>query len=174
MRCAPVIVALLLAQAGPAVADIWKGVDKDGNVLYSDEPIPGGTRIHREPVQTIAPPRPRAPATPPRQAPGVSYEVVEVLLPDQDATVRDNQGRVEVNVALTPNLRVELGHRVLVLLDGSPRGEPATTTRLEISDVERGTHTLEVRVLAADGSLLARSDPVTFHMHRTALGGTAR
>lgn len=42
-----------------AQADIYKRVDEDGRVTYSSTPLKGGTKLHLEPLPTMAPP-PRA------------------------------------------------------------------------------------------------------------------
>lgn len=42
-----------LACAGHAQADIYKRVDKDGNVTYSNTPIKGGKKIELEPLPTM-------------------------------------------------------------------------------------------------------------------------
>ena len=37
-------------------ADIYKGVDENGHVTYSSEPIKGGKKLYLEPLPTMAPP----------------------------------------------------------------------------------------------------------------------
>lgn len=40
---------------GHAQADIYKRVDKDGNVTYSNSPLKGGKKIELEPLPTMSP-----------------------------------------------------------------------------------------------------------------------
>jgi len=44
-----------LAYAGCAQADIYKRVEANGNVTYSNTPIKGGKKIELEPLPTMAP-----------------------------------------------------------------------------------------------------------------------
>jgi multidrug resistance efflux pump len=44
-----------LAYVGYAQADIYKRVDANGNVTYSNTPIKGGKKIELEPLPTMAP-----------------------------------------------------------------------------------------------------------------------
>lgn len=160
--------ALSLLPLASAGTEIWRGVDRDGNVIYSDQPIPGGRRLPPLEVQTLPalkPPPPREPL-PIDAAPVSGYELVDILTPDRDATVRDNAGVVLVRVAVVPNLDADAGHRVELLLDGQRTGEPRTATTFTLQDVTRGTHQLQVRIIARDGGVLLTSAPVTFHLQR--------
>lgn len=53
---------LLLSQA--ASADIYKLVDENGRVTYSNVPIKGAKKLNLEPISTIAAPKPKAVSTP--------------------------------------------------------------------------------------------------------------
>lgn len=89
------------------------------------------------------------------------YDDVRIVEPVPEATLHDNLGNVQVRVAVVPALRA--GDRVEVLLDGKPAAAGAAL-RFELRGVERGTHTLQARVLAGDGKALKGSPPVTFHL----------
>jgi len=43
-----------------AQAEIFKRVDEDGHVTYTNVPIKGGKKLHLEPLPTMAPPKARA------------------------------------------------------------------------------------------------------------------
>lgn len=176
MRALAVLTLLLCPVSLPAV-EVWKGVDAEGNVIYSDRPVPGGQLMNAPDVQTISPPpTPAQPAAAAQPAPGqdTGYSLIEILTPDQEATIRDNQGNVAVVVGLSPNLRSGRGERLQLLLDGAPASQPGTSTRFELQNVDRGTHQVQAVVVDARGRTLASSEPVTFFLHRVALGGTAR
>ncbi len=53
---------LILSQA--AYADIYKLVDENGRVTYSNVPIKGAKKLNLEPISTIAPPKPKPVSTP--------------------------------------------------------------------------------------------------------------
>lgn len=59
-----IFISLFLGQA--AHADIYKLVDENGRVTYSNTPLKGAKKLNLDPPSTIAAPKPQAPtATPP-------------------------------------------------------------------------------------------------------------
>ncbi len=102
----------------------------------------------------------------PAFAPGadsVRYEAVRIVAPAQDATVHDNQGNVEVAVEVMPALRAAAGDRIVLLLDGRIAASGAKA-RFRLTGVDRGTHTLQAQVTAADGAVLLASAETAFHL----------
>jgi hypothetical protein len=77
-----IFLSLFLSQA--AHADIYKLVDEDGRVTYSNTPLKGAKKIHLEPISTIAPPKPK-PAATPQNFPRVDNETQK----KRDGTRRD-------------------------------------------------------------------------------------
>jgi Domain of unknown function (DUF4124) len=55
--------ALLLLTAGSAQADIYKLVDENGHVTYSNVPMNGAKKIVMEPIQTVPPTKVKEVAT---------------------------------------------------------------------------------------------------------------
>ena len=165
-------VLLLLICLAPAatLADVYKHVDEDGNVTYTDEPREGAERLEsvepRSTYESRAPSRQQRRAAPAAddQQDTSAYAQVRIIQPEDQGTVRDNQGHVDARVALEPNLRE--GHAVQFVLDGEPRGAPARSTSQRLTEVHRGEHRLQARVVDGAGNTLAESEPVTFYMHQ--------
>ncbi|MEW5710336.1 MAG: DUF4124 domain-containing protein [Pseudomonadota bacterium] len=62
---APLVLAAVLAVAAlPGQAEIYKLVDKDGRVTYSNTPIPGAKKLELAPLTTIQPPKAPPPGSP--------------------------------------------------------------------------------------------------------------
>lgn len=93
------------------------------------------------------------------QAPG-RYNVA-IVQPANEETVHDNEGKVVVQVAISPDLAP--GDRIVLLLDGRPVGAQGGTT-FALSGIERGAHTLQAQVVDASSAPLTASAPVTFHL----------
>ena len=93
------------------------------------------------------------------------YETVRIVAPQDDATVHDNQGALEISVEVSPPLRAEAGDYIVLLLDGKAAASGAKA-RFRLTRVDRGTHTLRAQVAAADGALLLASPQIRFHMWR--------
>ena len=166
MKRFPILFVLLAASVH---ADVYKSVNEKGEVIYSDQPTPNAKRMKLPelPIYT-APPLPVSPGAKDTAQPPVAnpYKSVKIVAPENDATIRDNQGIVRVEVALDPALMSKDGHKIQFFLNGEPHGIPVDTTSISFSNLDRGTYTLSTSVVNSDGVVLTSSDPVLFHLHR--------
>ena len=147
---------------------IYKYTLPNGNIVYSDKPPPAdqGEKITVEPLQsfTLPPPPPLEDNTAKNNTPEpAGYEAFQITNPTNDATIRDNGGNVRVSLSLSPGLQG--GHSIDVMMDGQSigggRGNSVTLT-----DVDRGTHTVQAAVKDDEGKEVARSNSVIFHLKR--------
>jgi hypothetical protein len=97
----------------------------------------------------------------------VVYESLRVVVPENDETVRSNEGEVRVSLELQPGLAQ--GHKIRIYLDGNKASGELPTTQVTLQNVERGTHSLTVAVVDAAGRELIRSPASTFHLRRLAV-----
>lgn len=162
------LLPLLLALPLTVSAEVFRTVDEHGNVTFSDQPSKNAERVKLPPVPTYsAPPAPPITAGAPEQSdPDDIYKSMRITSPENDAAVRENSGNLTVSLALQPGLSNAQGHRIQVYLNGSPVGEPGATTNFSLTNLDRGTHTLNAAVLDGKGRTLIESDIVTFHMMR--------
>lgn len=165
------LLCMWLAMSAAGAAEVYRYVDPENGVTFSDTPRPGAERIvipeaRRVPAATVPDPA-RAPASTSDVPTGTAagYTDVRITDPVDEDTVRDNSGNLIVSVATSPALQTEFGHRLQLLLDGAPV-EIGTASNFALSGVERGSHTLEARVLGLDDAPLATSPAVTFYLHR--------
>lgn len=157
---------LLLLLALPAGAEIYKYLDANGNPVFSSQPPEGVTAEKVElPAPSIVTPPPSPPeaAKPKEQPAELRYSRLELTGIADGESLRANNGSFSVDVAIEPKLRP--GHSLRLLLDGQPYGQPGRTTRLELVNVDRGEHSLEVEVLAGERSL-QKSAPILFTVQR--------
>jgi len=147
---------------------LYKWVDEQGNVHYSDKPHPGATRLHLPKPTTYAAPAIAVPETrnepqsPPAQQPGyTSFEIAEPQ-PDQ---VYWNVQSVAVSLSLQPGLHP--GDQVTITLDDKTIGPGAATT-VTFNDLDRGEHTVHATLSGPGGTMTAK--PVTFYIQRGTKG----
>lgn len=144
--------------------------DRYGNIVgYTDTPKKDSEEIKIKKGTEYSPPEPNtvwqnAKAKEVEEAP--SYTHLAIVSPTNDATIRNNAGAFQVAVDVRPKLKP--GHRVQLLIDGSPHGSPGSVI-LSASNVDRGTHSLVVQVMAADGQIIKRSGAVAIHLHRATI-----
>ena len=156
----------------PASAEVFTYVDSQGNRVFTDQPKPGNAR--RVPLtksnRIAAAPTRAAPliaqSSPEAQVP-LHYDVLRILVPEPDATIRSNAGEVIVSATNEPGLQP--GHRYRLLLDGQPTAEPGASPVFPLSNIDRGSHTLSVEILDEQGRIVERTASQPFHMQRTSL-----
>ena len=146
-------------------AEIYKTVDKNGRVTYTDVP-PENTSAKPVELKSInsipAPPAvPSDPAPAPPAAP-VEYQV-NIVAPENGKTLMPNERSVDVSVGVSPGL--QNGTRLAYKVDGNTI---YTGTELSYTIVEppRGEHKLTFNVETEDGKSLAQSDAITLYVMR--------
>jgi hypothetical protein len=161
---------LWLAVVAADAAEVYRYVDPKNGVEFSDTPRPGAERLvlpESKRTPAVSPARP-APGAAPSEAPAgatLAYAEVRITDPADQDTVRDNAGNLLVSVSTSPKLQTEFGHQLQLLLDGVAV-ETGNSTNFTLAGIDRGAHTLEARVLGAEGTPLASSPTVTFYLHR--------
>ncbi|KRA93946.1 penicillin-binding protein [Pseudomonas sp. Root68] len=169
------LIACLIAL--PASAEVFMYLDAQGNRVFTDQPKPGEAR--RVPLITSN----RIAATPTSAAPSLAqsspevqalfhYEVLRILIPEPDATIRSNTGEVIISATNEPALQP--GHRYRLLLDGQPTADPGLSPVFALSNIDRGSHTLSVEILDEQGRIVERTASQPFHMQRTSLAQKRR
>ena len=161
--------ALLLtvfAGAADVPSTIYRSVDPDGHVTFSDVASePGATRLALAPGNLVGMRLPPPRATPQVGAPDTVEPDREVAIvsPAHDAAVRSNNGALTVvgrsEPALLPTEMAEL------LLDGTVVGRARRPT-FYLANLERGTHELLLRVVDREHRRVAASRPIVFHLLR--------
>ena len=155
----------------PAMAEVFTYVDAQGNRVFTDQP---GTRnAKRVPLATSnrmsANPSGGAPMTAAKNQanPLFRYDMLRVLVPEPDATIRSTAGELIVSVTSEPGL--QQGHRYRLLLDGQPTAEPGPSPVFALSNIDRGSHHLSVEILDEQGRTVERTANQPFHMQRISL-----
>ncbi|MDY7562367.1 DUF4124 domain-containing protein [Pseudomonas sp. 10B1] len=155
-----------------ASADVYTYVDAQGNRVFTDQPHSGAHRVDIPPSNTMTgtlSPRKDAktrPATA-KPRPLFHYQLVRILVPEPDATVRNMAGELIVSVNNDPDLQP--GHLYRLLLDGKPIAEAGRSPVFPLTNIDRGTHLLAVEILDETGRMLERTPSQEFHMLRITL-----
>lgn len=166
---------LALTLPALSVAGVYKSVQPDGSVIFTDEPRKGATKIEVPKTQTYtAPAKPgnekgtpgAKSAKPPLPNTESIYAELAILAPGRDSTVRQDAGDIEVQVGFSPELDSKNGHMLALDLDGRRMTEPSASSQFTLQNVDRGTHTVQAHILDGAGKVLKSSDPIIFHVKR--------
>lgn len=163
-----VATGLLLLASASAHAEVYRHVDAQGNVTFSDEPMQGSETIRVKPVTTITLPKPEAVMETDRllqevEREGAAYESVSLAHPENDQAFYSGNGTVTFEVRSTPALRQ--GHRYEVTLDGQPVGQ-SSSGAITVNNIDRGSHNAGVHIVDQDGIQVKSGQPVSFTLHR--------
>ncbi|KTB71173.1 hypothetical protein AO068_18975 [Pseudomonas sp. ICMP 3272] len=174
------LICLLLLISLPALAQIYKYTDANGNTAFSNQP-PNGTKtevVELPPLNSIekqTPARPvvnstpqPAPAQPqPQSQPQTAYDVLELTDLPTDEALRANNGTFIIGVKIQP--RLQQNHRLQLLLDGNLYGQPSNLPRFQVVNIDRGEHSFAVVV--KDGErIIQQSETITLTIQRVHLG----
>lgn len=174
MQVLLVFLCLALPAAATAGAEVYRWVDTEGQVHYSDRPSPGAdlvvidvAPVGTTPVAGVSSTGRLPVAT--RDTPvAAAYDSLAIQSPGQDETLWNIGGQLDVAVALQPALQA--GHRLQLILDGQTVAElDAGVTRTRLTEVYRGQHTLIAKIRDASDTTLMQSAPVTFYVQQSSV-----
>ena len=162
-----VIQILLLMVSAAVHAEVYKSINADGEVVYSDQPGRGAERVQMPALPSYTPQPVRTLSRSTRPAvQQINYEHFTLSSPVNEATVRNNLGSVQIATALTPALMSSLGHSIQYYLDGVAYGAAIDSTTLTLTNVDRGEHRLSASVLDASGNVLISTSETTVFIKR--------
>ena len=165
-------VAVLLA-LGANATPMYRFVDGDGRVTFTDVPEPGAERFVQGAANTYRArqPQPRAPNPVAEKTDAFAgYHSVAIEWP-QDEAIRANDGRIRVVAATEPGLQPD--HRAVVLLDGQV-AQQSDGLSFDLAELDRGQHELAVQIINGNGVVLAESRPKIIHLLRASRGAALK
>jgi hypothetical protein len=171
-----VLASCLLAfasQAQQSTKELWTWKDANGVVHFSDTPGPGAKRVDlvvTGPASggaTAQPPASAAAQASPSSAPAMTYRLLEILQPENDASFFDSDSTVSVSVRSEPD--VMEGDTLRLYLDGRPIEASGDSLNYTLTNLDRGTHSLTATIRDRNGNERIRSQPVAFHMKQNTI-----
>lgn len=176
-----VMIALLLCWSATAAAtEMWRWVDENGVVHFSDRPREGAERVDVRRVQSYTAPEvvptaveARDEAAAQAEPAGAGYRGFRIVSPVGGETLWNIAGELSIELAVDPGLRSN--HRFQVYLDGSRVADaPDRATQFTITEVYRGEHSLRVAIVDERGREIASTEPVVFFVQQTSVQNPAR
>jgi hypothetical protein len=157
-------------------ADIYRSIDRDGNVTFTDEPNNKAELIELEELPTYeAAPIPVLPAEAMPEPVEEDNDLkkpkykISITSPEQNQSIWTGGGVLTASVSVQPELNVNRADKVQFKLDGKKVGEPQTGLSYTFQNIERGSHILTVSVVNKKGKVIKASKSVLFHMHRNSV-----
>src|SRR5215471_15695968 len=180
-KCLILLFALTATSVSGAPA--WTWVDANGQVHYSDTPVPGAKRVELSSAQSFGSTQQRQPASTPDQTarPATAadkptgaqrYRTFNIVSPKQQETLWNVGQTVNVQVELDPPL--QSGHHLDMYVDGERRNLNSAGTDFTLDDINRGIHTVQGVILDQNGGEVLRSLATTFMVQQTSIQNPQR
>lgn len=160
----------LLVIAIPVSAQMYRYVDDQGKVHFSDKPVAEGAQPYEPTAPIITVPSGSnagglQPLSRPSSAP-FKYKSVRITAPANDHVFTPDQtASIAVSIEVDPPLRGGEGHVLEFYLDGQLYAKGAQTS-YNLVELNRGTHTVSASIVDDRGKKLKSSDSVSFHVQR--------
>lgn len=165
-----VALCLLFSVSQAVLAEVYTYVDADGNRVFTDQPHRNAKKVDIAPTNRVDQPTkaPSRASTPkPAARPIFHYQLLRILAPEPDSTIRDIEGNLNVTVSNDPELQPD--HLYRLLLDSKPYGGPTRSPVFPLTNIDRGTHQLSVEIIDQYGRVLERTPNQPFHLIRISL-----
>lgn len=156
-------------------ADLFKWVDENGEVIYSDQPPPNAENQEKYLLDKqqlpalINTPAHKVPALESQKKPQSEspspIQSVNITFPEHDTAVRSNDGTLNIQLSVNPELDSKSRESLMLLMDGKEVYQ-GKSSKITLYEVDRGTHILEARILTANGEIISSSEAVSFTLQR--------
>lgn len=162
---------LLLIIVVAVQADVYRSVDDQGNIIFSDTSTDNAEKVELQELFTYTPPvitdliEDDLQSPLPLDIPIPSYAVV-ITSPSQNETVRENAGNVIITSIISPGLNVERADKLLFSLDGTLKSTAQDANSYTFKNVDRGSHIAVVSVVDKNGKTIKSSKSILFHLQR--------
>lgn len=156
------------APAPPAGQQVYRSVDKDGRIIFTDKPPADrpSDAILVKPTNTVSMSVSNSDDyVDQKNTKVMKYDSLVIISPSNDQFFGQDVDSVTLHAKLKPRLRD--GDKAQLYYDGKPVGDDELF--FTVSNLERGTHTVEAKVFDQSNAVLIEAAPVQFHVRRTSV-----
>ncbi len=150
--------------AGSAKVYVWR--NEQGVLVFSDSPKPGAEEVEVNDPNTIKSSIDTSILDIKPKKIDNTYQV-EIIQPEDNATIRDNTGSAYVSGRIKPVFK--RGLKIQLYLDDEPYEKPQTHSMFVLRNIDRGEHQIKMALINDKGKVIATSPSVTFYMHRVSV-----
>jgi len=157
---------LLILLSTVSQAALYKSIDANGSVTYSDQPNLKTDQPLILPSENVIQSIPSTPTKTTSKTPTATsnnYKTLTIINPKNESSLRSNNGNISLTLQLEPALQTQ--HQLRILLDGN---EVRLSTSLQVTliNVARGQHSLSAQVIDTDNHVLIKSPIQTIYLQR--------
>ena len=151
-------------------AGLYKGLDNEGNVVYSDQPFDDAKKFTPPSLTVFDAPKTKAKKKTDKEEKTVEFKYTDfdIVSPKNNQTIR-NEANPTATLQLKPALNTAEGHNIWLLMDGKPLVKNSQSTSLQMGRAGRGAHQLQAQVKDKQGKIIARTRAIVIHIKNTAV-----
>jgi len=150
-----------------ADAGLYKGLDDEGNITYSDKPFQDSEKFTPPPLSIVDAPRVKEKEEATEEKPAkFKYTSFNIIAPKNNDTIW-NEPALTVKFQLKPELNIAENHTVWLLMDGKPLVKNSQSMSLQIGRADRGAHKLQGQVRNKEGKIVVRTRTIIVHIKNT-------
>ena len=133
--------------------EVYKTIDEDGNVIFTDRPSLNSEEIKLKELKTTETVKPTSitSGSKNKNKGNHSYKKLIVSNPANGSAIRSNNGNVSISISLEPSLRA--GHRILISVDGKEVSKGSGKS-VSLTNLDRGTHAVTVRIIDSSSNAM--------------------
>ena len=163
------LLALMLLISTSVSATMYKGVDSEGNVVFSDTPFENAEKFTPPPITVMDKPKATVKNAAAEEKPlAFKYMSFDIVSPVNNATIRNSE--VQVSLQLKPGLNTAKDHSIWMLVNGKPVIKKSSGLSFSLGRLNRGAHKLQAQVRDPSGKVILRSRTAIIHVHQTSAG----
>lgn len=149
-------------------AALYKGLDSEGNVVYSDAPFEDAEKYTPPPISVMDTPKSKADNkfAEEKKPAEFKYTDFDIASPANKQTIR-NEPDVTVTLKLKPGLNTAEDHNIWMLVDGKAVIKNTQSQTLQIGRLNRGAHKLQAQVRNKEGKIMVRTRTTVIYIHQT-------
>lgn len=151
-------------------AGLYKGLDDNGNVIYSDQPFDNAEKFTPPSLTVFDVPKAEAKkkVVEEEKTAEFKYTDFDIVSPKDNQTLW-NEADPTVSLQLKPALNTAEGHNIWLLMNGKPLVKNSQSLTLQIGRTDRGAHQLQAQVRDKQGKIIARTRTIVIHIKNTAV-----
>ena len=151
-----------------ADAQLYKGVDADGKVVYSDKPFAAAEKYTPPPISVMDAAKVKVDEkkTEEKKPAEFKYISFDIVSPVNNQTIR-NEPDVAVSLRIKPGLNTDENHRIWMMVNGKPVMKNTESLSFKVGRLDRGANELQAQIRDKSGKIVARTRTTVVFVHQT-------
>jgi len=160
----------MLIFSNTAGAVLYKGVDAEGNVIYSDQPFDAAEKFTPPTISVMNAAKIKVDKTKEAEEKTAKFKYISfnIISPKNNQTIR-NEPEVVVSLKIKPGLNTAKHHTIWMLVNGRPVLKNARSLSFNIGRLDRGSNELQAQIRDEKGRIVARTRTTVVFVHHTSV-----